>query len=282
MAVRTWMSCLVFLAACGADVPVGPDQTVLIDALTDVGSSDTTNDASLDVHDVPVDLCAAVTCDDGNACTADSCAGGLCQHAALVGPCSDLNPCTSGDVCQADICLPGAVTICTDGIACTADSCNPKSGCVFTPDASQCDDAKPCTQDSCTATGCTHGKSPSGCDDGDLCTADTCKSALCVHTPSTAACNDNNACTDDLCEGTCKHVNNQAKCTDANTCTTTDFCAAGVCVGGAPLICNDGKPCTADSCVPATGCAHAAIVDVCGNGKCGCGETVAVCPADCK
>jgi hypothetical protein len=75
----------------------------------------------------------ALDCDDGNACTTDSChpsAG--CQHAALD---------------------------CNDGNACTADGCDPASGCTHTPIA--CDDNDICTVDGCDfTTGCTHTPIP--------------------------------------------------------------------------------------------------------------------------
>ena len=46
----------------------------------------------------------AVNCDDGNSCTLDSCSG-ACQHAGVTGPsCEDGNPCTTGETCSAGKC----------------------------------------------------------------------------------------------------------------------------------------------------------------------------------
>ena len=80
-------------------------------------------------------VCSGVgkTCDDGLACTKDSCsltAG--CTHDALSGTaCDDGNPCTTGDVCQAGKCGSTGTDTCDDGNACTADLCA-KTGCEHT------------------------------------------------------------------------------------------------------------------------------------------------------
>ena len=89
--------------------------------------------------------------DDGNACTIESCTGGVCAA-----PCTDC-----GD----------------DGNACTSDACNPESGaCPFAaePDGTSCADIDFCNgEETCQAGVCTPG-SPPNCDDGSACTADSC------------------------------------------------------------------------------------------------------------
>lgn len=133
--------------------------------------------------------------------------------------------------------------------------------------ASDCDDGKECTKDTCTATGCTHvpyadmtpcqggaGACCSGecvadgcggcgdgvvepgeeCDDGNTVNCDGC-SARCTVEPS---CDDGDPCTTDTCDpgtGTCTHTTNNAQC-------------------------DDGNPCTWDLCT-ATGCMHADVAD---------------------
>jgi len=111
-------------------------------------------------------LCAG--CDDGNACTTDSCDTGTCTHTALS---------------------------CDDGSACTTDSCDPATGCNHT--TLSCDDGSACTTDSCSAaTGCAHAAL--SCDDGSACTTDSCSAASgCNHT--TLSCDDGNACTTASC-----------------------------------------------------------------------------------
>jgi hypothetical protein len=69
---------------------------------------------------------------------------------------------------------PGCATAtdCDDASPCTTDSCDPVTHmCVNTLD---CDDGNPCTDDACDAPGCTHTFNAGACDDGNECTADTC------------------------------------------------------------------------------------------------------------
>ncbi len=64
------------------------------------------------------------TCDDGDGCTTDTCAGGGCVHTLL--------SCDDGDACTSDACAAGACTHtpigCDDGDACTNDSCSSSGG----------------------------------------------------------------------------------------------------------------------------------------------------------
>ncbi|MEZ4266529.1 MAG: hypothetical protein R3F39_09135 [Myxococcota bacterium] len=90
-----------------------------------------------------------VSCDDGLACTADSCdAQTGCQHAAV--------DCDDGDACTADGCdaLVGARM--RRLAATTATRARPMgdalTGCVH--EAVSCDDASACTTDSCNRPGC--------------------------------------------------------------------------------------------------------------------------------
>jgi len=70
-------------------------------------------------------------CDDGNACTSDSCSGNKCQHKVLTSQsCDDGNVCTLSDRCVAGKCVAGGKRNCNDNQVCTVDSCNPTSGCV--------------------------------------------------------------------------------------------------------------------------------------------------------
>jgi len=69
-------------------------------------------------------------CDDGNACTEDSCADGKCQYTALSGTCDDADPCTTGDQCFNKACL-GQPLDCNDNDVCTVDSCVPELGCTY-------------------------------------------------------------------------------------------------------------------------------------------------------
>ena len=278
----------------------------------------------------------AKLCNDGNACTLDSCNAviGQCQSTAMpVGmPCEDGTACTQGDVCQAGVCTGKAIS-CDDKNPCTGDSCAPLAGCQYVPvDGAACDDGlacttgetcsgggcknggilgcsdgNPCTKDSCSNLGgCQHILGSGACDDGTACTqGESCKTGLCAGGVS-LNCDDQNACTDDSCSQTagCQHAPHVGACNDGNPCTIGDFCQGGSCVGGAANTCDDGIGCTADSCDPSTGgcqhngnaglcddgiactkdsctpggCAHDSIANCCGGKNCGTGEVCIVYP----
>jgi Regulator of Chromosome Condensation (RCC1) repeat protein/slime mold repeat-containing protein len=91
----------------------GPNEATQADTLNrpdcndgNACTDDSCNPATGCVHMVP----AWTACDDGNACTLDSCdpATGACLHAIQPDGtiCTDSNLCTTGDACQAGICTP--------------------------------------------------------------------------------------------------------------------------------------------------------------------------------
>ncbi len=233
----------------------------------------------------------APACDDGNACTDDSCdPGSGCTHTNNSSPCDDGNACTFGDTCSGGSCVGNALN-CNDQNPCTDDSCDQQLGCQYVNNASPCDDDDACTtSDTCSNGICVGGPAPN-CDDGNTCTDDSCDPENgCVHTDNTAPCDDGNACTtndtcadgfcapgapllcedhnvctDDSCDPAsgCVYANNNAPCDDGNACTTGDTCAGGTCQSGPPTNCNDGNACTSDSCVPPTGCAHDPVPACC-------------------
>lgn len=92
----------------------------------------------------------AGACDDGNACTtADSCSSGVCEG----GPTPN---CDDGVACTADSCSPeqGCLnaadhSLCDDALECSADLCDEALGCSHVADDALCDDANLCTQDLC-------------------------------------------------------------------------------------------------------------------------------------
>ncbi len=198
-------------------------------------------------------------CDDGSPCTTvDTCSGGQCSGSVPL-------DCDDGLACTIDTCGPSGcihTADCDDGLGCTVDSCGP-SGCVH---AEQCDDANPCTADSCAANGCMHTGIGGTCDDGNACTGgDHCSSSHCVGT--VRDCDDGNPCTDDGCvpaTGECASTNDDTNgCSLSGSCAV---CAAGACVPGTPS-CDDGIGCTVDSCDGATGqCVHTPDDASCRNG----------------
>src|SRR5262249_11428703 len=144
----------------------------------------------------------APSCDDGNACTTDSCdqAGG-CVHVAISGcsACASAADCNDGNACTTDACVSGR---CTHGPLADGASCD---------DRRYCDGAETCRAGVCTA------GPPVRCDDGNPCTADACDEthrtcthaavAGCVPCTSASQCDDANACTADACSGgRCAHT----------------------------------------------------------------------------
>jgi len=198
-------------------------------------------------------LCTGVNCDDGDACTADSCDNvSGCVNTVIV--CNDLNPCTI-DNCDP---LTGCTTTpinCDDNNVCTVDTCS-GSGCVSLPVS--CDDNDACTDDNCQPlSGCT--TTPINCDDGNSCTTDGCD-PLTGCTYVAVGCNDGNACTADSCDATgC--LNTAIVCGDGNVCNGTETCDPVLgCQPGTPLVCNDGNACTDEVCNPTTGCFSTPVV----------------------
>ncbi len=214
-------------------------------------------------------------CDDGNACTADTCAEGLgCQHAAVAAntACDDGDPCSTGDVCVSGACKGAPVVCAPDANPCTDAKCDAVSGCIQVASTGPCNDKNPCTKvDLCVGTVCT-GTQPIDCNDNDTCTDDLCVAGTgCTH-PLAAACNDLDSCTADSCTQAagCAHkvLYVGASCDDGNVCTVWDACSIGVamklvCVGGPAPSCDDGNVCTSDSCVAPGGCIHVASGGAC-------------------
>lgn len=147
----------------------------------------------------PTDQCTAgaclgnglLDCDDGNACTNDSCTPGQgCGSVNNTVSCDDGDPCTLVDQCVAGVCGGSGLPDCNDGNPCTDNSCSPGFGCTSLPNAVACDDGEPCTlTDQCVAGVCVGG-SLLDCSDGDTCTVDSCDSATgaCVNTVQPSMC----------------------------------------------------------------------------------------------
>ena len=204
------------------------------------------------------------TCDDGNACTtADVCTTGKCGGVGK--SCDDNNICTT-DTCAANVCANKANTNpCNDNDVCTQDDkCNASAKCVgLTP--LKCFDNEPCTDDKCAnlAGGCIFPSNTADCEDGLFCTAkDKCKDSKCLAGVGDA-CEDANVCTTGICKETfdlCVQLSNTGSpCDDGNKCTSGDSCAAKACVKGKAK-CDDDNPCTADSCSALTGICTFALI----------------------
>src|SRR5690606_9112232 len=127
--------------------------------------------------------------------------------------------CTTGDACQAGVCVGGVPPGCDDDNPCTSDGCDDELGCTNTPVADG-----------------------TACDDGDVCSElSECRAGSCVASRS-VACDDDNPCTVDVCviDVGCEHsaVADGTSCDDGDFCTLLDACTAGVC-GGETRACPD-------------------------------------------
>ena len=237
-----------------------------VDAVADVPEFDS---ETPDVAPDALPSCVTAACNDGNACTVDSCGPAGCVHATSDGlPCSDGNECTVLDACQGGSCKPGAPAVCDDTLLCTVDACQPGLGCTHVMIEGGCDDGSYCTQDGCDAkTGkCWHDASNLAntlCNaDGDPCTIDTCQGGVCKLFEKND-CDDGNLCTTDACVAQvgCQNAWNSAPCElDGDVCTQ-DFCGGGACKAGPVNGCDDKNLCTLDTCAPKVGCGHVALPD---------------------
>lgn len=223
---------------------------------------------------------AGSPCDDGVACTSDSCdeMNAQCSHTEVDPSCDNGITCDGAEQCDAILgCVSTGALDCNDGIACTSDFCDQvNDGCVHVPVDQLCDNGSFCDGlERCEAQGCVAGVAPD-CDDGVGCTIDGCSNALAA----------------------CTHVADSGLCDDGVICNGSEVCSVGVgCSAGAPLVCNDFLSCTVDVCVEAQGgCAfspnHAACDDgldcngqetcvVAGFGPTGCATGTPIpCPGD--
>ena len=251
---------LVGLAASGRAAPAptpedsGPGAGQPVRPALDCPPCDDGNACTTDSCDPATGLCRndPVSCDDGNPCTTDTCDSSAgCVHEVRTGSC-DTDPkdcrvqeCVDG-TCQATLLPVGSA--CDDKESCTtSDGCDASGNCVGLPlpPGSACLAGNPCTiGDHCATTpagsiACVPGD-PKICSDGDACTTDACDPAtgFCVFRP--IDCDDHKACTQDECSGgVCQHFAYSGPCDDHNACTMEDNFGCGP---NGELVCHGGKP----------------------------------------
>jgi hypothetical protein len=224
-----------------------------------------------------------ISCDDGQACTVDTCNPAVgCVHTPYDAACDDHDPCTRDRCDPARGCVHGAQrlgTVCDDGDPCTTgDRCR-ATGCAG--DAMKCSDPYACTDDRCVAGRCESTPADSNCD-GGACAQASCRPGDpaadrrgCVTTPVEEGqpCTDDGvACTDDVCtDGGCLHVPVDTRCTKAGDCTPMacapeqpDADASGCSPAGEVRsggeCAEDGDPCSEDVCRDGA-CRHEAVPD---------------------
>jgi len=238
----------------------------------------------------------AVECDDGVACTIDSCdpATGACLFELVDSFCDDGLFCNGSETCGTGGCLP-AEAPCGKGTFCdeTLDQC------VTCLTAEHCDDANPCTIDTCDSGTCTHETVADCCQSAEDCTTHgpcvipLCEQNRCGEQPSAdgASCSDGLFCNGEercvsgvclpgsppctgieVCSETSRSCQmppqcaTDADCDDANACTD-ETCDHGSCISSfnsAP--CDDDDGCTSNDVCSAGTCAGVAIP--------GCGDSI--------
>lgn len=126
------------------------------------------------------DVCNIGLCDPGT---------GVCipEHLPDGSPCDTGNLCAGDQVCSMGACLTGPPP-CDDGDACNGlETCDEGTGECLPGAPLNCDDADPCTFDSCDHTGqCVNEPEVDGtaCDDGDVCSeSDSCTAGVCSGVP---------------------------------------------------------------------------------------------------
>ena len=195
----------------------------------------------------------SVSCDDGDACTEDSCdpVEGCLHLPTTGGGCDDGNPCTEETVCIEGECTSGQ-SVC---------ECEVDADC-------------PPNEDLCLGeTFCNKGVFPFTC-------------GIAPNTQVECAQPDTSGCTTAVCQpetGECVTVLTSETgdpCDDGNACTTGEVCVGTECKWGAAISCEDNNPCTGDACDPALGCIYPSMDapcddqngctqdDACMNGQC--------------
>ncbi len=219
-------------------------------------------------------------CDDGLFCNVDeTCTAGACGGGAAR-DCEDGIACTDDSCNEAsDHCnnFPNDALCPDDGVICNGDEfCNAATGCDHTgvPDGTSCDDGLFCNVgETCTADAC-GGGGPRDCSDPFSCTDDTCNEALsqCENDISPGFClingicrgegelnpaNDCEACDTATSTTTWSNLADGSACDDGLFCNVNETCAAGTCGGGVARDCEEGIACTGDACNEATNqCDH--------------------------
>ena len=231
-------------------------------------------------------------CDDGNDCTADSCAGeaGCAYENQSEGECVDNDACTIGDHCEAGQCV-GLPIACDDGNECTDGLCDGVGGCQAVFNHVDCDDGNPCTvADSCNQGDCTGFPVQCDCVTDDDCKNldddDACNGTLhcdtsqvpyvcAVDEPTVVVCpapqDGTSICVNVGCDpatGECSSLpdNDGYACDDGDPCSIGDKCQGGECLAGVPATCDDANVCTTDVCIPGDGCLHMDNTSVCNDG----------------
>lgn len=191
-------------------------------------------------------------CDDGHACTVDSCGvGNLCSFNPVDALCDGDLICAIGRGCIEE---PECSTNeeCDDSIECTIDSCAAGGVCRNMALHELCDE--PGSMCDPAMGGCTEGmgcSSAAECDDSIACTDDSCGvDEVCVNTPIHALCAEGETCSPTVGCMTSIPCTEDDECQDDVFCNGREFCMPEFGCMPAPMtrMCDDSDDCTIDSC----------------------------------
>jgi hypothetical protein len=140
-AVANGTSCADATVCNGAETCQAGTCTAGTPLVCDDGNACTTDscDAVAGCLHTPIAGCTpcvtAGDCADGNACTTDACSAGVCSNTPVANgtSCADATVCNGAETCQAGTCTAGTPLVCDDGNECTTDSCDAVLGCLATP-----------------------------------------------------------------------------------------------------------------------------------------------------
>jgi outer membrane protein assembly factor BamB len=228
--------CRVYVAGAGFKVPsnatlacniYAPAAAVALPSAVEYGSvfansvtatSGATLHYDTSIEETSGECCSASLCDDGNACTADSCnTDGTCAHTPVVNgtSCTGTNKCDESYSCQAGVCTGSNPVTCPALDSCHAPgACDPTSGTCSSPtlaDGTECTGTNLCDSTYACLGGVCTGSNPVTCVASGPCQLASCD-------PETGSCAMSNAP-----DGT--------SCDDGNPCTVGDACTGGVCIG---------------------------------------------------
>lgn len=225
---RSTVALLVLLAGCPSPAPM-------------MG-----NDAGARACSIDLD------CDDGIACTLDSCGvGGRCESLPIDELCPAGQSCAPGVGCRAGRSCTSTAE-CDDGIACTVEQCVAGGTCRITPLDARCAEPTPVCDPAMGCVAASGCASDAECDDGVACTLDACGvDRACVHDAIDARCAAGERCGSRGCY-TPRPCTTAADCQDGDFCNGAEVCMSefGCAPAPTPRMCADTDPCTMDRCDP--------------------------------
>lgn len=210
-------------------------------------------------------------CDDGNACTSDTCVSESCVHDPIANCCGN-GACESGEDCNScsSDCFAGSGASCGNGICETADgedcqSCSADCNGVTSGRPSNrycCGNDVTCGDSRCTGSGNTCSSSPG--------VGSCCGDGVCEGSEDTANCEID--CPDLCGNGTCDAGEDQCNCAaDCGNPPTSE----GNCTDGLDNDCDGATDCSDNDCSNDPACS-------CGGNKASCSSNSDCCSNNCK